>query len=72
MLEEVYYNLVRVHKIVRQEVVAPDHRWLPRTLAMAFALTDHIWIVKELFSKIPVPIVLTIVNGKAILQPVII
>jgi hypothetical protein len=56
-LEDAYYNLVRPHKTLRQEVVDPDRRWLPRTPAMASALTDHIWTVKELFSKIPVPIV---------------
>ena len=55
-LEDAYYNLVRPHKTLRQEVVAPDRRWLPRTPAMASALTDHIWTVKELLSRIPVPI----------------
>lgn len=54
-LEDSYYNLVRPHKSLRQEVNAPDRRWLPRTPAMASALTDHIWTVKELFSRIPVP-----------------
>ena len=54
-LEDSYYNLVRPHKSLRQEVVASDRRWLPQTPAMASALTDHIWTVKELFSKIPVP-----------------
>ena len=57
VLEDAYYNLVRPHKTLRQEVVAPDRRWLPRTPAMVSALTDHIWTVKELFSKIPVPFV---------------
>jgi len=56
-LEDAYYNLVRPHKTLRQEVTAPDRRWLPRTPAMVSALTDHIWTVKELFSRIPVPIV---------------
>ncbi|MCO5185350.1 MAG: IS1 family transposase [Anaerolineae bacterium] len=56
-LEDAYYNLVRPHKTLRQEIVASDRRWLPRTPAMTSALTDHIWTVKELFSKIPVPIV---------------
>lgn len=56
-LEDAYYNLVRPHKSLRREVIAPDCRWLPRTPAMASALTDHIWTVKELFSKISVPIV---------------
>lgn len=56
-LEDAYYNLVRPHKTLRQEILASDRRWAPRTPAMASALTDHIWTVKELFSKIPVPIV---------------
>ena len=54
-LEDGYYNLVRPHKSLRQEVVASDRRWLPQTPAMASALTDHIWTVKELFSIILVP-----------------
>jgi hypothetical protein len=57
VLDDAYYNLVRPHKTLRQEVIAPDRRWLPRTPAMVSALTDHIWTVKELFSKIPVPFV---------------
>jgi hypothetical protein len=55
MLEDAYYNLAHPHKSLRQEVQAPDRRCLPRTPAMVSALTDHIWTVKELFSKIPVP-----------------
>lgn len=55
-VEDAYYNLVWPHKALHQEVVAPDRRWLPRTPAMASALTDHIWTVKELFSRVPVPI----------------
>ena len=54
-LEDSYYNLVRPHKSLRQEVDALNRRWRPRTPAMASALTDHIWTVKELFSRIPVP-----------------
>lgn len=57
VLEDAYYNLVRPHKTLRQELFTPDRRWLPRTPAMVSALTDHIWTVKELFSIIPVPIV---------------
>ena len=54
-LEDGYYNLIRPHKSLRQEVAAPDRRWLPQTPAIASALTDHIWTVKELFSRIPAP-----------------
>jgi hypothetical protein len=57
MLEDVYYNLVRAHKTLRQEVGAPDRRWLPRTPALTSTLTEHMWTVNELLSKIPVPIV---------------
>jgi hypothetical protein len=63
-LEDAYYNLVWPHKTLRQEVVATDRRWLPRTPAMASALTEHIWTVKELFSNISVPnISVPIVNN---------
>lgn len=56
-LEDAYYNLIRPHKTLRQEVHASHRRWILRTPAMASSLTDHIWTVKELFSKIPVPLV---------------
>jgi hypothetical protein len=54
-LEDGYYNLVRPHKSLRQQVNAQDCRWRQQTPAMASALTDHIWTVKELFSKLPIP-----------------
>lgn len=54
-LEDGYYNLIRPHKSLRQEVAEPGRRWIPQTPAMASALTGHIWTVKELFSKILVP-----------------
>jgi len=57
VLEDVYYNIIRPHKSLRQEVQENNRRWRPRTPAMASALTDHIWTVKELFSRIPVPYV---------------
>ena len=56
-LEDSYYNWVRPHKSLRQEVNTPGRRWRPQTPAMVSALTDHIWTVKELFSRIPVPAV---------------
>ena len=55
VLEDGYYNLVRAHKSLRQEVNESDRCWQPRTPAMVSALTDHIWTVKELLSKIPIP-----------------
>lgn len=54
-LEDAYYNLVRPHKSLRLEVNQTDRRWQQRTPAMASALTDHIWTVKELFVRVPVP-----------------
>jgi hypothetical protein len=55
-LEDVYYHFVRPHKSLRLEVNQTDRRWLPRTLAMVSDLTDHIWTVKELFLRVPLPV----------------
>ena len=55
-LEDAYYNLVRSHKSLRLEVNQPNRRWQQRTPAMASTLTDHIWTVKELFLRVPVPV----------------
>jgi hypothetical protein len=55
-LEDVYYNFVRPHKSLRLEVNHTDRRWKPRTPAMVSDLTDHIWTVKELFLRVPVPV----------------
>ncbi len=46
-LEDAYYNLVRSHKTLRQEVIAPDRRWSSRTPAMASALTDIFGLLKN-------------------------
>ncbi len=56
-LEDAYYNLIRPHKALRLEVNDASRRWQQRTPAMAAGLTDHIWTVKELFLKIPAPLV---------------
>ena len=54
--EDVYYNLGRPVKTLRQEIFNdPTRRWLPRTPAMAAGLTDHIWTVKELLTILPIP-----------------
>ena len=54
--EDVYYNLGRPLKTLRLELFDDPHRrWLPRTPAMAAALTDHVWTVKELLTTLPVP-----------------
>ena len=56
--EDIVYNLVRRLKTLRLEVFSdPTRRWLPRTPAMAAGLTDHIWIVKELLTTLPIPTV---------------
>jgi len=54
--EDLVYNFARPVKTLRVEVFDDPHRrWLPRTPAMAAALTDHIWTVKELLTAVPVP-----------------
>ena len=55
--QDAYYNLIRPHKALRLEVNDASRRWQQRTPAMAAGLTDHIWTVKELFLKIPAPLV---------------
>ncbi len=52
--EDSYYNLVKPHKSLRVRVLdVPGCKWKPRTPAMAAALTDHAWTVKELLVTIP-------------------
>jgi len=52
--EDMYYNFARPHKSLRLRLYdAPGRKWKPRTPAMAAHLTDHVWIVKELLSSIP-------------------
>lgn len=54
--EDCYYNLIRPHKGLRLPVQGdPLRKWSPRTPAMAAALTDHIWTVKELLMTLPLP-----------------
>jgi len=50
---DMVYNLVHPHKSLRQPSTQPGHRWIPRSPAMAAALTDHLWSVFELLSLIP-------------------
>ena len=52
--EDLYYNLVKPHKSLRIRVSeTPGRKWKPQTPAMAAALTDHVWTVKELLTSIP-------------------
>ena len=54
--EDLVYNFARPLKTLRVEISNnPHRRWLPRTPAMAAALTDHIWSIKELLTAVLVP-----------------
>ena len=54
--EDAVYNWVRPLKTLRREVHdVPGRRWQPRTPAMAAALTDRIWTVKELLTTVVLP-----------------
>ena len=54
--EDLVYNLVRPLKTLRVELFDdPSRRWQPRTPAMAAALTDRIWTVKELLRTVVSP-----------------
>lgn len=52
--EDVYYNLVRVHKGLRLRVAGDcGRKWLVRTPAMVAGVTDHVWTVGELLTTVP-------------------
>lgn len=55
--EDAVYTLVRPLKALRLEAPEEENvrRWLPRTPAMAAGVTDHMWTVKELLNKVPLP-----------------
>jgi len=50
---DMVYNLVHPHKSLRQPSTQTGRRWIPRSPAMAAALTDHLWSVYELLSLVP-------------------
>src|SRR5260370_1919858 len=56
-LEDAIYNFTRTVKTLRVELPNPSKkaRWKQRTPAMAAGLTDHIWTVQELLTKLLVP-----------------
>jgi len=56
-LEDALYNFTRPVQTLRVELQNPSEqvRWQQRTPAMAAELTDHIWTVQELFTKVLVP-----------------
>jgi hypothetical protein len=53
--EDVVYNLTRPVKTLRLAVFQEGRRWQPRSPAMAAGLTDHLWSIRELLLRIPVP-----------------
>ena len=53
--EDIIYNLARPLKTLRVEVNDGMRRWQPRTPMMAAGLTDHIWSLAELLTRLPLP-----------------
>src|SRR5437588_1128975 len=53
--EDMVYNLTRAVKTLRREVNDGQRRWLPQSPAMKAGLTDHIWSIRELLTRLPVP-----------------
>ncbi len=55
-IEDIYYNFALPVKTLRLRFTTdPNLKWIQRTPAMAAGITDHIWNLKELFTKIPIP-----------------
>lgn len=54
--EDVVYNFARHVKTLRLEVNQDGRRWRYRSPAMAAGITDHIWSVLELLTRVPVPV----------------
>jgi hypothetical protein len=53
--EDVVYNLTRSVKTLRLEVNNGYQRWLQCSPAMAAELTDHIWSIREVLTRVPTP-----------------
>jgi hypothetical protein len=53
--EDGVYNFTRSIKTLRVADCTGDHRWQPRTPAMAAHLTDHPWSLRELLETVVVP-----------------
>jgi len=52
--EDMVYNLGRAPKTLRIEnPKQTDQRWVKRSPAMAAGLTDHIWKIEELLTRLP-------------------
>jgi len=52
--EDVVYNFARHVKTLRLEVNDDHRRWLQRSPAMAAGITDHIWTIEELLTRVPI------------------
>lgn len=53
--EDAVYNWTRSHRSLRIPSDTPGQRWQKRSPAMAAGLTDHIWSVRELLTKVVPP-----------------
>ncbi len=53
--EDWIYNLTRSLKTLRVEVNDGQRRWQPRSPAMAAGLSDRLWSVEELLTKVVAP-----------------
>ena len=53
--EDGVYNLARPVKTLRLAVYDRQRRWQPRSPAMAAGLTDHLWTIEELLTRVPMP-----------------
>lgn len=53
--EDVIYNFARSVKTLRIEIKSAGKRWLHCSPAMAAGLTDHIWSIRELLMRVPLP-----------------
>ena len=54
--EDAVYNLGRALKTLRSENPQAGKRWIKRSPAMAAGLTDHIWEIEELLTRLPLPV----------------
>jgi len=53
--EDAVYNWTRPHLSLRQKSETPERRWVERTPAMAAGLTDHVWSVRDLLTRLVIP-----------------
>lgn len=53
--EDGVYNFTRSVKTLRVEIKSEGKRWLQCSPAMAAGLADHIWSIRELLVRVPLP-----------------